>query len=298
MEIGTCSTRSRYSVISKITDARSWLKITTRDWIKANKKVHEFYPLNRRFGIVSHAIVQASLVNIYRVDKELGPAKTKKFMHLVDSLYFFKKENTTRKSMSANDFFDYCKSAYIAGKQKDDHVDENMTGREMYERYADGRHDGLLDIDLSSEQEFADWIDGTHPKKNSGGHPWEIKRGGNTTHIDLYVTRPFSSITEDFVVTLDGPSFTRLKETLCIFLAIQKAGLPISIADPEGVYRRLSGQDNLGIVPCHRSLHRTNQHYPEHRRVYDVLHYDDFGRYKRRITPFITWEPLPILRPK
>jgi len=32
--------------------------------------------------------------------------------------------------------------------------------------------------------------------------------------------------------------------------------------------------------------------------VFDVMHYDDLGRYKRRTTPFITWEPLPILKPK
>jgi hypothetical protein len=32
--------------------------------------------------------------------------------------------------------------------------------------------------------------------------------------------------------------------------------------------------------------------------VFDVMHYDDLGRYKRRISPFITWEPLPILKPK
>ncbi len=60
----------------------------------------------------------------------------------------------------------------------------------MYARYADGRHDGLLDINPASEQEFADWIDGTHPERGMGGHPWEIKRGGNTTHIDLIVSRP------------------------------------------------------------------------------------------------------------
>jgi hypothetical protein len=41
----------------------------------------------------------------------------------------------------------------------------------MYERYADGRHEGLLDIDGDSAQAFADWIDGTHPKRGCGGHP-------------------------------------------------------------------------------------------------------------------------------
>jgi hypothetical protein len=46
----------------------------------------------------------------------------------------------------------------------------------MYRLYADGRHEGLLDIDEDAKQEFSDWIDGKHPKRTSGGHPWEIKR--------------------------------------------------------------------------------------------------------------------------
>ena len=137
--------------------------------------------------------------------------------------------------MTANDFFEYCKIAYIAGQVKGDHVDTQLSGRQMYERYADGRDDGLLEISGDSSDEFATWIDGTHPKKRIGGHPWEIKRGGNTTHIDLYVSRPRYGQKEGFVVTLCGRSFNRLKETICMFLAIYEAGLPITIDDPEGI---------------------------------------------------------------
>jgi hypothetical protein len=31
--------------------------------------------------------------------------------------------------------------------------------------------------------------------------------------------------------------------------------------------------------------------------LYDVLHYDDLGRFKRRIAPFINWRQLPVLKP-
>ena len=92
--------------------------------------------------------------------------------------------------MTSNEFFEYCRVAYLAGQREDDHVDANLSGREMYERYADGTDEGLLQIDGDSKEEFAAWIDGKHPKKTSGSHPWEIKRGGNTTHIDLSVSRP------------------------------------------------------------------------------------------------------------
>ena len=275
-----------------------WLKVVKKDWIKANKLVQQNYPLNRRMGYVPNSLIRASLSDIYRIDKELGKAKTKKFINLVESNYFHDEKNTTRKSMTANDFFEYCKIAYIAAKRKDDYLDESLSGREMYERYADGRDEGLLEIAANSKKAFADWIDGTHPKKSSGGHPWEIKRGGNTTHIDLYVMRPSYYHKEGFKVSLAGASIGRLKETICMFLAIYEAKLPITITDPEGIRKRLLAQDNIGIIPCYQSLHRANQHFREDEDVFDVLYYDDLGRYKTRIKPFITWEPLPILKPK
>jgi hypothetical protein len=87
-------------------------------------------------------------------------------------------------------------------------------------------------------------------------------------------------------------------ETMRMLLAIHEANLPISIVNPEGVRKRLLAQDNIGIVPSYASLHRANQHFSQDEGVFDVMYYDDLGRFKRRITPFVTWEPLPILKPK
>lgn len=279
-----------------IISVNRWLNIVKKDWVKANRQAHESYPLNRRYGITPNALIRSSLPDIYRIDKELGKAKTKKFICLVETGYFHNHKKTIRETMTANDFFNYCKIAYLASQRKNERIDENLTGREMYKRYADGRDEGLLAIAADSKQEFADWIDGQHPKKTTGGHPWEIKRGGNTTHIDLIVSRP-SYRKEGFVIQLCGASIGRLKETICMFLSIYDAELPITITDPEGIRKRLLAQDNIGIIPCFDSLHRANQHFHEHQNVYDVLHYDDLGKNKRRVKPFITWEPLPILTP-
>ena len=281
-----------------LANARKWLKIVKKNWIKANKDVRENYPLNRRYGIVPNSIIRASLPDIYRLDRKLGKTRTRKLVRLVENGYFSKEENTVLSSMKASDYFDYCKIAFIAGRRKDEMVDEALSGREMYMRYADGRHEGLLDIDENSEQEFADWIDGAHPEKSLGGHPWEIKRGGNTTHIDLYVARPSLHRKKGFKVELRGASIGRMVETMKMFLAIHEASLPISIDNPEGVRKRLLAQDNIGIVPCFDSLHRANQLFRKDEDVYDVMHYDELGRFKRRITPFITWKPLPVLKPR
>lgn len=87
-----------------------------------------------------------------------------------------------------------------------------------------------------------------------------------------------------------------LAETIRMFLAIHKAGLPIVIANPEAVRKRVLGQDNLGIIPEYDSPHRANQSFAKEQCVYDVIYFRTFGRFKKRIVPFITWEPLPLLR--
>jgi hypothetical protein len=281
-----------------IISARRWLKVVRKDWIKANKRVQIEYHLRYRYGVAPNAVIRASLPDVYRLDKELGRDRTWKLVRLVEDGFFLKAENTEVSSMTAADYFRYCRIAYIAGKRKEETVDESLSGREMYSRYADGRHEGLLDIDPASEQEFADWIDGRHPKRGQGGHPWEIKRGGNTTHIDLTVSRPYSHRHEGFKVELRGESTGRMVETMRMFLSIHEAKLPISIANPEGVRKRLLAQDNIGIIPSYASLHRANQHFGQDEHVFDVMYYDDLGRFKRRITPFVRWEPLPILKPR
>lgn len=277
--------------------ALSWFKVVRKDWIKANRQIQEEFPLRYRYGTVPHAIVRHSLPDIYRLDAELGAEKSRQFVSLVEDGFFFRQEKTVLPSITASDYFKYCRIAYLAGKRDDETINPLLTGRQMYERYADGRHEGLLEIDPDSAQEFADWIDGSHPKRTPGGHPWEIKRGGNTTHIDLYVYRPNAYSKEGFKVELRAESVGRLAETIRMFLAIRDAGLPVSIADHEAVRKRVLGQDSIGVIPSYAMLHRANQHFSRDDEVFDVMHYADFGRFKRRITPFITWKPLPVLQP-
>ncbi len=278
-----------------LADGTRWLKTVRKNWIKANRLVQENYPLIYRTGIAPDSLIRESLPDIYRIDQELGSENCSRFVSLVENGYFSKSENYTVQNFTASRFFAYCKTAYTAAARDHEEINSSWSGREMYRSFADNRHDGLLDIDENSEEEFADWIDGTHPLKGAGGHPWEIKRGGNTTHINLSVYRP--RYDTGFRIELQGAALHRLAETVRMFLALQAEGLPITIADPEGIRKRILAQDNIGIVPEYSMLHRANQSFPREQDVYEVLYYRDLGRYKRRITPFITWNPLPILKP-
>ena len=280
-----------------IGSAMAWLRQVRKDWIATNKRVQLEFPLELRQGTVPQSLIRASFPAIYRLDADLGTVKTQKIIALIEDGYLWKLEHTERKSLTANEYFNYCRIAYIAARCEGELFDENLSGRELYRMFADGRDDGLLQIDGDSNEEFSDWIDHRHPLRRTGGHPWEIKRGGNTTHISLVVYRPTYSQNGRFVVELHGESLGRMAETLRMFLAILEAGLPISIANAEAVRKRLLAQDTVGIIPAHVSYHRANQRFRKDQDVFEVMHYKDIGRYKRRVTPFITWEALPILRP-
>ena len=86
-----------------------------------------------------------------------------------------------------------------------------MTPKELYFRYADGRDEELSSIDLDSETAFREWL------KFGGrgyGHPWEVSRGGNSTHIDFQVDVD----SDGYYFFLAGAN--RSNETLKFYLAL------------------------------------------------------------------------------
>ena len=99
------------------------------------------------------------------------------------------------------------------------------------------------------------------------------------------------------IVGLCGHHIGRIVETVKMFLAIRKAGLPIWIDDAESVRNRILALDNVGIIPDSSSLHRGWQEYPSDFRIADVMHFSEFGRMRRFALPFVAWKPLPILLP-
>lgn len=119
---------------------------------------------------------------------------------------------------------------------------QNYSPKEAYYEYADGRDEVLKDIDINSEAEFSKWY---FDKNRFGGHPWEVCRGGNSTHIDLGV------INEDgkWYYFLRGKSWNRSIETIKFYLALRRKGLPVFLEDVQEILNRLLGKDKIGIVP-------------------------------------------------
>jgi len=140
-------------------------------------------------------------------------------------------------AMTANDFYRFCSMGYAANKYNG----LNMTPERQYYRHADGRVEGLNEIDPDSPEAFRAWYE----ERESWGHPWEVCRGGNHNHIDLFVRLD----ARGFYLQLAGSSWDRTMETVRFFLALYRAGLPVVLYEAKLLASRLEGTEKMGIVP-------------------------------------------------
>lgn len=186
------------------------------------------------------------------------------------------------KEMSANDYFRMCAIGYAANH----YSGGDRTPREQYYLHADGRDDGLSEIDPDSPFAFFSWF--TNPDRR-GGQPWEIVRGGNSTHISLYPQYEENG----FTFLLAGSSVGRTIETVKFYLALRKAGLPVCIEDGSILADRLTGNEKIGIVPQGVLPAYCENLFPGER----ITSFMNLGHEKLdEIVQYCTWQPIPHIK--
>ena len=163
-------------------------------------------------------------------------------------------------------------------------------------------------IDFDDPAEWDQWYFGSR----SGGHPWEIIRGGNSTHMDLFVCHDAESLGYRFrlgeisqkeydeLMAKAGYYFCirgkhRPLESVTFYTVLSAAGLPVIIEDAEEILARFDGSDFVGIVPHHIIPKYCEGMFPlKYGHVIDFAHvYDD------EIAAFgedIEWLPEPEAR--
>ncbi len=138
-------------------------------------------------------------------------------------------------------FFRCCQMGYAANHYEGS---DTLSPKELYRKYADMRDEGLLDIDENSPKAFAHWL----KHRPGGGHPWEVCRGGNSTHVSLFVRKEDAG----FYFDVAGKSWGRSIETIKFFLAIHYeearselfnhfktiAGLDAAVLESIGVHKK------------------------------------------------------------
>ncbi len=143
-------------------------------------------------------------------------------------------------SMTAGFFFDCCRLGYEANGYVDS--GHGLTAVELYDKFADGRHEGLAGIDPDSPEAFEEWF----TKGRTGiGHPWEVCRGGNSTHISLYVGKT----EKGWYLPMAGESRGRVAETVRFAAALYREGIPLLLFKAPEILAMITGEDYIGIVP-------------------------------------------------
>lgn len=141
-------------------------------------------------------------------------------------------------SMTANDFYRFCSLGYRANNYEYC----ELSPKEQYRKHADGRDEGLSEIDLDSPEAFYEWL---NDENKHGGHPYEVCRGGNSTHISLY-----PCFEEDgYILYLEGSSIARSNETVKFYNALKRENLPVYIGEADLLAARLREEEKIGIVP-------------------------------------------------
>jgi hypothetical protein len=269
--------------------AIKYIATVNKNWVAAYTALENNFPYKYRRGIIHHSIARHYCDTLTRVDKALGKQKMMEFIKLVESDKLNRDEIGEVKNLTANKYYEYCKVVYLNSNIKMDAETKALSGKELYKIFADGRHEGLLDIKQNSAKEFKQWIEGKHPKYNRGGHPWEIIRN----NVILRVTKKDYNEGANYNISLGIGGSHQLAETLKIFLGLYKAKLFVSISEPKEIRERLLGQDSIGILPEFESLHINNHNFDEN--IFDVEYLNTFKNNQNKIIALAAWEQLPCL---
>ena len=224
-----------------------------------NTFIEESLPFRKRYGRIKRRILWENIDGMDRFDEQLSSEILETFSKLVRSL------DTPRinKTLTADEYFKFCEICYDANdyfKNADDH----KTARDKYIIMADGRDKGLRDIPGESPEAFEQWY---QDDARRGGHPWEISRGGNSTHISLDVIQKNGG----WQLLLAGSSRIRVVETVKMAVALHTKDAPFDLRDKEAIDLMVNGKDIIGIVPDNVSPKYCHSDFPEQDNIIDFI---------------------------
>jgi hypothetical protein len=216
-----------------INEVSAEIKKVVADVKSYNNFINDNLPYKHRYGKIKWHILWDNGLEYSNYREGLGENLIQRFEEVVKN----NDENRTIDKLLLEDFLRYCEIGYDAnnyfkGKQ--------LTALEKYKSMADLRHGGMLDIDPSSAEEFHKWY---HGRQWMGTHPWEICRGGNSTHISLMVTDRGKS----WQLYLAG--YLREIETVKMAIALYDNNIPFILEKKHELLAKVSGEGYVGIVP-------------------------------------------------
>lgn len=267
-------------LMEKITEETNKLQ---QDVNAYNSYIQKNLPWSKRLGkIVRKDFWEIMGTETIRPDLKLGSELIEKFKMAMTHT----KENQfpLLPEMTANLYFRVCEIGYDANGYFKDKAN-SISFREKYLSFADGRDAGLRDIDGDSAEAFNEWY---HSGSRIGAHPWEICRGGNSTHISLYVLNENGK----WIFDLAGPSIVRVEETVRMAVALNENKIPFELRDADEIIHMVTGTDYIGIVPDTVFPRYCHGLFPKEDRIIDFMNLGSDQEIVSAIVKKAHWYPL------
>jgi hypothetical protein len=271
-------------LIKLLENVKSEIDSFIKDHKKYNAELDENLPKRKKFGRIKRSLLWEKIPDFARYDNELGKSNLKAFEKLINEI----DESKCLDNITLNDFLRYCEICYNANGYFENER-ANLSPIEKYRAMADGRHGGMLDIEPNSPDAFKTWY------KSSvwlGTHPWEICRGGNSTHIKLQVTETPNG----WKLYLAG--LYRQVDTINMALALYERRIPFVLSNMMELFRMVSGTDYLGIVSEDITPRYCHSFFPKEDEIVVFLNPWHDEELIKVIEDNATWYPLKQLYPK
>ena len=254
-----------------------------KDEAAYNQFIEQSLPWSKRFGKIKRRDywdIQSD--EVVRLDKNLGDESIEKLKIVVEKTK--SQDIPLLEKMTAGEFFRICEICYDANSYfRNSQL--QLTPKEKYLEMADGRDGGLRELEEDSPSVFQAWY---HNSVWLGGHPWEICRGGNSTHISLYI----SDIQGKWKVLLAGSSIVRVEETVKMAVALYDNGVPFELSDAENILRMVTGNDFIGIVPDNILPRYCHGLFPKEDQIIDFMNLEYDKNKTSKIAGKTHWYPL------
>lgn len=254
-----------------------------------NKYLSENLPLKHRFGKIKRSVLWN--YDFYNINKELGQ---------VDKFEEFVKNNDNEAvytGLTLKEFLTLCEICYDANEKYytestmfgEARLKHDMTIFEKYTSMADSRDGGLLKVAPDQPNALRDWyLSGEW----QGCHPWEICRGGNSTHINLSLTFKENI---GWKIYLVGFSDSRAVETAKMAIALYEKGIRFELLNAEEMLLMFKGEDNYGILPDGITPRYCHQLFNKEDNVFSFFNFNTILDVYEKIKDNVVWYPLKRL---
>lgn len=267
-------------LLSRISSEMENLKKDVNAW---NDYMNHNLSYNKRVGKIKRRdFWDIADEDTWRLDVNLGAENIEKLKLILKQISDDNQPGLDE--MTANRFYAMCEMAYDANNYFKNERGQ-LTPKEKYVRMADGRDAGLRDIDGNSPKAFKDWY---HSGQTMGAHPWEICRGGNSTHISLYV----SDYSGKWKIRLAGSSIVRVEETVRMALALNRNNISFQLSNSKEIYNMVTGNDYIGIVPDYVTPRYCNSFFPPEDNIIDFMNLGFDPEIGQKIIKKSFWYPI------